>query len=309
MSTSRKRVLLIVLGIAAGLSAAELALRISGSLYREARRSKVFEASSGQRDLNILCLGDSCTFGLGAPKGSSCPDHLQRLFDAVYPGRVRVINQGVPGANSSMILRNLEKNIERYRPQVVLLLVGLNDASNLRQGNQYLFMHGPRAFLLKADAVLSCSRVYKFLKHFTHLGGHGRTWDKEGRFLLRGTLSEADAGIFRQALAYNLQEILRVCRERKILLVLQTYDQEDWPSAVAVEFARSRNIPCIDHRGLFKGEADKSRFFAKDGHPNAEGYLRAARNIQKTLFPILFPRGTRFSGAIRAGTRAGAPGG
>ncbi|MCX5795308.1 MAG: GDSL-type esterase/lipase family protein [Elusimicrobia bacterium] len=145
---------LVLAGCAAALLAAEGALWIGG-------RFVVSRGAAGARDsgVRVLCLGDSFTFGLGAPPGRSYPDALQRLFDAEAPGRVRVINAGIPGANTSMVLESVEENLSRIRPAAVLLLAGCNDNSNFKASNYHLLLGGWAARRARLEAAVSRCRV------------------------------------------------------------------------------------------------------------------------------------------------------
>ncbi len=76
----------------------------------------------------ILCVGDSFTYGIGSrkPVEDSYPAQLQL---ALGPD-VTVINEGWPGANSSMVRAYLPKWLNAYRPRIVLALVGVNNNYN-----------------------------------------------------------------------------------------------------------------------------------------------------------------------------------
>jgi acyl-CoA thioesterase-1 len=69
----------------------------------------------------ILAFGDSLTFGYGAHKNKSYPAQLAKLINR------QVINAGVNGELSSTGLARLEKLLDRYNPQLLLLCHGAND--------------------------------------------------------------------------------------------------------------------------------------------------------------------------------------
>ena len=100
-------VLLLVLG--------ELALWVAGQAvgwgYRRSHRAvPVAESSAGP--FRILCVGDSFTFGVGAPPGGSYPAQLE----SVLPG-AQVINAGLPGTSSPALRKRLPSLMEKYQPQ------------------------------------------------------------------------------------------------------------------------------------------------------------------------------------------------
>ncbi|HWQ16163.1 MAG TPA: GxxExxY protein, partial [Roseiflexaceae bacterium] len=68
----------------------------------------------------VVCLGDSLTQGT---IGASYVDALRRRLG---PG-VRVVNAGVDGDTVPNLLRRLDRDVAPHRPDLVVVLVGLND--------------------------------------------------------------------------------------------------------------------------------------------------------------------------------------
>jgi acyl-CoA thioesterase-1 len=69
----------------------------------------------------VLALGDSITYGTGAPSGASYPDALAKLTGW------NVVNAGVPGNTSAQALERLPALLAEHRPALVLLGIGGND--------------------------------------------------------------------------------------------------------------------------------------------------------------------------------------
>ncbi len=69
---------------------------------------------------NIICFGDSLTFGTGASEGND------------YPARIGlpVINAGVPGDTTADALERLDRDVLSRSPRMVLLTLGGNDLKN-----------------------------------------------------------------------------------------------------------------------------------------------------------------------------------
>lgn len=87
----------------------------------------------------ILCLGNSYTYGLGAPVGKAYPDHLQRMVDSRFgSGKVVVINGGVPNQNTAELLSELEDNIKRFRPRLIILQTGERNWINYHKIENFL---------------------------------------------------------------------------------------------------------------------------------------------------------------------------
>ena len=74
--------------------------------------------------VNIICFGDSLTFGTGAAKNMSYPSQLSRIISKP------VINAGVPGDTTAMALARLAKDVLTQSPRIVLITLGGNDLKN-----------------------------------------------------------------------------------------------------------------------------------------------------------------------------------
>ena len=74
----------------------------------------------------ILCVGDSYTFGgdLLHSRRKTYPDILQRKLDAARNGNFSVINKGVCESSTGELYRNLPGWLDKYKPDVVVMLVG-----------------------------------------------------------------------------------------------------------------------------------------------------------------------------------------
>lgn len=73
---------------------------------------------------NIICFGDSLTYGAGASEGMDYPARLSQMIDAP------VINAGVPGDTTADALARLERDVLARDPKMVLITLGGNDLKN-----------------------------------------------------------------------------------------------------------------------------------------------------------------------------------
>lgn len=85
-----------------------------------------------QQDYRIVTVGDSNTFGLYLDADETWPAQFQARWNTfaaehsdVNP--VEVINLGVPGTNSSRLLKNYREMLETFQPDLVLMMIGFND--------------------------------------------------------------------------------------------------------------------------------------------------------------------------------------
>jgi len=74
--------------------------------------------------VNIICFGDSLTFGTGAPPGQSYPTRLSEMIGQ------QVINAGIPGDTTARALLRLERDVLSRSPRLVLITLGGNDLKN-----------------------------------------------------------------------------------------------------------------------------------------------------------------------------------
>lgn len=128
------RLLLLALGVAAGLALAEFVLYVVAGIYlarRDPPPAPVAASSQSLEDteeIRILCLGESTTAGLLAGKAGSYPRQLEGLLNASSDGRrFAVVNEGRPAIDTSYILDHLEENLDRHEPHLVVAMIGIND--------------------------------------------------------------------------------------------------------------------------------------------------------------------------------------
>ncbi|WP_456453350.1 GDSL-type esterase/lipase family protein [Hydrogenimonas sp.] len=76
---------------------------------------------SGDNPPVIVAFGDGITAGSGAPKEESYPAQLSRMLG------IEVINAGSPRETSTEALRRLPQVLNRYKPNIVIIEVGMAD--------------------------------------------------------------------------------------------------------------------------------------------------------------------------------------
>ncbi len=99
-----------------GFAATALAPWLTACGRREPLRARAVPAGA-----TVLALGDSITFGTGAPPPASYPAVLQTLTGW------QVVNAGVPGHVSAQALERLAGLLQEHQPALVLLGIGGND--------------------------------------------------------------------------------------------------------------------------------------------------------------------------------------
>src|SRR5262245_40641840 len=121
------RLLLIALGTLAPLLILEGLFRLWGFVLAV---PSITMPPGGAKTARIICIGDSRTKGIGSSDARlySYPSQLQDLLDAADPGRFEGVNLGRQCINSSQVLNRFEAPLTTLRPQLVIAMIGINDA-------------------------------------------------------------------------------------------------------------------------------------------------------------------------------------
>lgn len=76
----------------------------------------------------IVTLGDSNTYGLYLEEPQSWPRQFEHLWNERHGDRpIQVINLAYPGTDSSRVLKSLPEVIRVFSPDVIAVMVGVND--------------------------------------------------------------------------------------------------------------------------------------------------------------------------------------
>lgn len=78
-------------------------------------------ANIHSKGTNIICFGNSITFGYGANAAESYPSVLAKMIN------IRVINAGIDGDTSTEALRRIESDVLKRDPLLVIVEFGGND--------------------------------------------------------------------------------------------------------------------------------------------------------------------------------------
>lgn len=132
---------LVLFGVVLALAAVEGGMRAAGSLIRLAQERRNQSTLRRKHELRILCLGESTTAGTG--RYGRYPEVLEDLLNAqTLPGRVAVVNKGRSGADSEEIVTKLESDLDELTPDLVVVMMGINDAGKT---HSYRTILGPGA--------------------------------------------------------------------------------------------------------------------------------------------------------------------
>lgn len=161
---------LVIFGVFVCLVLLEGGLRLAAVAVSPRASGPRHDAAPGV--LRIVCIGESTTFFGGE---DSYPAQLEAVLgQRLKDKKVEVLNRGLPGTTSAVILAKLEGMLEEDRPDIVIAMIGVNEhrgtfeyrdtvSSRLR-----VFLDGIKVYRL---AMIAVSRVSDFL---AARRGHGR---------------------------------------------------------------------------------------------------------------------------------------
>jgi len=100
----------------------EAGLRLGGFILLSLQEHRNLLSIKQKGTYRIMCLGESTTAG-------QYPPFLEEVLNQRNIGiQFSVIDKGVPGTNTSAILSQLESNLEKYKPDMVTTMMGINDS-------------------------------------------------------------------------------------------------------------------------------------------------------------------------------------
>ncbi len=271
----------------------EITLRILGYLYSNKPNFKdIYNAA----DFNIVCIGDSFTYGWGVSKNDSYPRQLERVLNKNKPEmHFRVFSLGVPGSNSSQHLLYLQDILSKYkRIDLVIILTGVNDSWNFADSNIYKFVNHQKDKDLtgiRLKILFSSTRIYKML-NIIALNLKGKAPESSldpSRLVIEvyKNNDNIDSSTFRRLIAYNLSQMIHLARSCGVGIILQNYPRGDPYGGVLQNSAKELSVPFLDNFSLFREQLRKRNprdlFIYDYSHPNAEGYKIMVEELYKVI--------------------------
>ncbi|MFH0753817.1 MAG: tetratricopeptide repeat protein [Candidatus Omnitrophota bacterium] len=115
-----QKVALVFFGLVLSLFVLEAGLRLASFGLAAWHEYQVNAALKVKADIRILCLGESTT-------REQYPRYLQEYLRNSQGIKFTVIDEGISGTNSNIIVSLLGKNIDKYKPDFVVTMIGVND--------------------------------------------------------------------------------------------------------------------------------------------------------------------------------------
>jgi lysophospholipase L1-like esterase len=160
----------------------------------------------------VLCLGDSTTFGWRVGQDEPFPAKLQALLNdgTKSPDNWEVINAGVPGYSSWQVRLVAEKLVQRWKPAVVVVCVGNNEAWPAERSDRQV--DTARAVTGRMVAGLSASRFLVWASE--------KLRSEKPQAFIAPALDKAVPRVSREEFGENLRQIVRVARAANAKVVM-----------------------------------------------------------------------------------------
>jgi len=150
-NTTIKKVALLLLSLFIGVLLLEIGLRAGRIILLFRQEFVNLRSLKGKGEYVVLCLGDAATSWGGR---DSYPVQLEEVLNKRDTGiSFTVINTGRAGIKTGGILKELENNLNKYNPEIVVALVGGNNLHEL-----------PELISFKEEEGSAWQRFFKNLK-------------------------------------------------------------------------------------------------------------------------------------------------
>jgi lysophospholipase L1-like esterase len=227
----------------------------------------------------IMCYGDSNTDG---PDRGGWPDRLhQVLQERAGESRVRyeVINAGVAGYSSHQGLLRFRQEVDRYRPDLVIVSFGWNDAADVGGGRPDRD-YQPSGWRVRVLRVLLKSRLFLVLMRYVAENSSAQPQQRAARVALIDYLENMErfaalAGKHGASVVF----LTRPHREQEAQLRLVQLGEGQVPvyNSQLRLWAQEHGLPLIDVQAIF--EHMGAEFFVDKSHFTAAGHQRMAEKL------------------------------
>ncbi len=137
----RERIAFAFLGLFLLLATLEVGLRVGGFIMLPLQEKHGNLQSIKQNgEYRIMCLGESTTQG-------EYPSYLEEILNMSNLGvKISVLDKGLAGTNTLAMRLQLEANLDKYQPDMVITMMGGNDwmttyYQDIPESNSWIFRH------------------------------------------------------------------------------------------------------------------------------------------------------------------------
>jgi len=206
----KKKLSLVILGIIAAAIILEAGLSLLSYLTVNFSKCNKVPYSSNSGHIQVLCLGDSFTYGVGAGFDKSYPAQLEGILRQAIGKEINVINGGISSANSAIVLARLKLFLKRITPDAVIVMAGHNDSWNFKKvQNNFGWRVSLRKFfsnsrLSQLISIIVHDLKYKaarnqYLEYKSNQKSDRKSRDSINKFIEEANLLR-DRGLYEQAI-------------------------------------------------------------------------------------------------------------
>lgn len=281
------RALALFFGLLALVLMMELGLRIAGRFVtKPVIESNPAPRPPGKTTFEILTVGDSHTYGKGAPKGYSYPEQLQRILTKAKADVSWVVdNKGIPGHNSSQALSIMRARLSAPPPpDLVLACAGTNNDHNLAQATFLPDQLQDNAPGLQWAYLFRNSRTYRLGQITVRRVRQLTENNKEVPEVLYDEVIDENEKFLVEWLKDDFTAMNEACADSGCGFALIGYAANVPPAARAMSEMKIDGVPFLDNYGVkMSAMMKRMGYMAPDGHPNKEGYALIASRVARYL--------------------------
>ncbi|MGD9015406.1 MAG: tetratricopeptide repeat protein [Candidatus Omnitrophota bacterium] len=143
-----QKIILIFIGILLSIVLLEVGMRAAEFILQSLQEYRNMLSIRKNGEYRIICIGESTTAG-------QYPHFLEEALNQYGIGiKFSVIDKGIGATDTSFILGQLENNIKKYQPDLVVAMIGTNDGAS----------HMPIGFSTDSKAFFKSLKIYRLAK-------------------------------------------------------------------------------------------------------------------------------------------------
>lgn len=264
----------------------ECTLRLAGWVLLLPHRLDKESGSEAGNEFRILAIGESTTYGLRVKPDQSYPKQLERMLNTSFSDRRFVVkNIGVPGQTSSSILRSIDSQLQKYKPDLVISLFGINDTNEVLNDFSTRFIFGS----VYVPRWIADMRVYKLFSMTKDFLVHSPDVKKDGVWLFYDQSQVNPDGnllcneFYLKQLALNYKDVIdKVLRHHAEIMMISYVHRPNCFHELFDKVSTERNVVYLD---LFIPDKERhNALFVKDRwHMSELGHRIIAERIFKCL--------------------------
>lgn len=144
-----KKIILIFAGVFVSLIILEISMQTAGFAILNYQNYKNNKELKNKSEYTIMCLGESTT-------SQGYPNEMQKILNKKYPNKFSVFDCGIPAIKIDFILKNLDTNIAKYKPDIAICMMGIN--------NGFVSFNENEENPSKKNVNLKLCKLYELLK-------------------------------------------------------------------------------------------------------------------------------------------------